>query len=158
MKIYIYLFFLFFLITCKNNSNKNLNIDKFYTEKGDWDAGRIPLIKPYEAIIANKDMGWGMNLDGKDGDTGFFNIKRVNVVNDIVLVYSINSIFHGNYVKQSWHIIIPKKHIEKGFESYQQYLDYLKKIGIETEPRLHDIDSVADYFENHDTINWNANY
>lgn len=139
---------------CLTSCRESKNVDRFYVEKGEWDTGRIPLIKPYEAMITSKDFGWGMNLDGKDGDTGFFNIKKVNVVNGIILVYNTNSILHGVDVKQSWHIIIPKKHIEKGFGNYTEYIDYLKEWGIETAPQLHNIDSIADYFEHHDMMNW----
>jgi hypothetical protein len=142
------------VITCLLACTDTSTIDKFYTEKGEWDSARLPFIKPYEAVITNKDFGWSMNLDGKDGDTGFFNIKKANIVDGIILIYSINSIFHGVDVKQSWHIIIPKKHIEKGFASYQEYRDYLNALGIKSEPILYDIEHIANYYEDHDTINW----
>lgn len=53
------LFFAFgFLLTnllwsCKNTRNKSATKDKFYTDKGSWDAVRIPLIKPYELLRLN---------------------------------------------------------------------------------------------------------
>ena len=144
------------VITCLLSCTGNSTVDKFYTEKGEWDSARLPFIKPYEAVIMNKDFGWGMNLDGKDGDTGFFNIKKANVVDGIILIYSVNSIFHGVDVKQSWHIIIPKKHIEKGFEIYQEYRNYLNSLDIKSEPILYDIEHVANYYEDHDTIDWKA--
>lgn len=97
-----------------------------------------------------------MNLDGKDGDTGFFNIKKANVVGGVMLIYSINSIFHGVDIKQSWHIIIPGKHIEKGFVSYQEYRDYLNVLGIKSEPILYNIEHIANYYDDHDTIDWKA--
>jgi hypothetical protein len=141
IKILIFLIILSFvascIISCKNKADKD--VDEFYTTKGEWDAGRIPFLKPYEAINATKESGWSMNLEGKDLDTGFPNIKKANVVNGIILLYSTNTILHGIDVKQSWHVIIPGKHIEKGFASHQEYFDYLKKIGIRIEPHLYDI-------------------
>jgi hypothetical protein len=158
IKILTFLFLLpvlmYFATSCKQKSIKNL--DHFYTDKGDWDAGRIPFIKPYEAINATKKFGWSINLKGEDFDTGFPNIKRANVIDSMILIYSTNTILHGIDVKQSWHIIIPKQSIEKGFASHQEYLHYLDSIGTRDEPQLHDIDSIADYFETHDTIDWKA--
>lgn len=156
MNIFSRLILVTFVITCLLSCTNTSAGDEFYTKKGEWDSGRIPFIKPYEAIITSKEFGWGMNLDGKDGDTGFFNIKKANVVDGIILIYSINSIFHGVNVKQSWHIIIPGKHIEKGFTSYKEYRDYLNALGIKSEPILYSIEHIAKYYEDHDTINWKA--
>ncbi|MEN0056874.1 MAG: hypothetical protein AAGC65_24560 [Mucilaginibacter sp.] len=142
--------------SCLHSSHKNPNTDTFYTEKGEWDSARLPFVKPYEAVIISKDLGWSMNLKGLDGDTGFQNIKKANVVNGVILLYGINSILHGVDVKQSWHIIIPAKQIEKGFANHQGYIDYLKNMGVKVEPELHNIDLIANYFEDHDTIDWKA--
>jgi len=142
--------------SCWRTSDKKVNVDKFYTQKGEWDSGRIPLIKPYEAVITSKEFGWFINLDGKDGDTGLPNISKVAVKRGVIYLYNINTILHGIDVKQSWHVIIPDKQIEKGFATHQEYSEYLSNIGIKEEPQLYDIKSVADYFENHDVIDWNV--
>lgn len=156
MKIFIRLIILTSVIACLLSCTNTSTGDRFYTEKGEWDSGRIPFIKPYEAIITSKELGWGMNLDGKDGDTGFFNIKKANVAGGIIFIYSVNSIFHGLDVKQSWHIIIPGKHLEKGFAGYHEYREYLNALGIKSEPILYDIEHIANYYEGHDTIDWKA--
>lgn len=101
-------------------------------------------------------MGWFMNLDGVDGDSGFQNIKKANVMDSVIFVYSVNSILHGVDIKESWHVIIPSKHIEKGFSDHQAYVGFLNKLGIQREPQLYDIDKIEHYFENHETIDWNA--
>lgn len=101
-------------------------------------------------------MGWFMNLVGVDGDAGFQNIKKANVVDSIIFVYSVNSILHGVDIKESWHIIIPGKHVEKGFSDHQAYVGFLNKLGIQKELKLYDIEEIEHYFENHETINWNA--
>lgn len=135
-------------------ADKNSKVDSFYTEKGGWDNGRIPLLKPYEAIMDNKKLGWGIGLDGADGDTGFGNIKSVNVVDSVILIYSKNSILHGIEVKQSWHVIVPSKGIEKGFDKHQDYTNYLNKLGFNQEPKLYNIENVASYFDKHDIVDW----
>lgn len=142
------------VLSCKNQSNKN--IDPFYTEMGEWDSARIPLLKPYEAVIVNKKHGWIINLEGFDGDTGFQNVKKANVIDSTILVYSTNTILHGIDVREAWHIIIPSKNIEKGFGSHQEYSKYLRSIGFKGEPKLHDIDAVAEYYERHEIIDWKA--
>lgn len=150
-KIIILCFVVSFFQAC---NNKNDSVDTFYTEKGGWDNGRIPLLKPYEAIIDNKELGWGIGLEGLDGDTGFGNIKSVNVIDSVILIYSENSILHGIDVKQSWHVIIPSKRIEKGFSKKLDYTNYLNELGLAQEPKLYDIEIVAGYFDKYDDIDW----
>ncbi|MEO3407135.1 hypothetical protein AAFN85_24675 [Mucilaginibacter sp. CAU 1740] len=142
------------LLCCSCGSNKKAAVDDFYTEKGEWDSARLPLVKPYEAIIVNKEAGWGMNLVGVDGDTGFFHIKKATVVNGVILVYYENDLLHGETVWKAWYVVIPAKKIEKGFSTHKQYTDYLDSIHIPKETPLHDIEAIADYYEYHDTIDW----
>lgn len=157
MKIFkIFAICIVFIAACTNKDNKGRDADSFYKEKGGWDAGRIPLIKPYEAIITNKNVGWGMGLEGLDGDTGFTNIKNINVIDGMILVYSVNSILHGIDTKETWHIIVPNKGIEKGFSNHQDYLNYLNKLGVTSEPNLINIDKVAKFFDKYDRVDWEA--
>ncbi|WP_146166539.1 hypothetical protein ABZR88_09495 [Mucilaginibacter yixingensis] len=145
------------LLACSCHSKNSTKVDKFYTDKGEWDSARLPLIKPYEAIIVSKESGWSVNLDGLDGDTGFQNTDKVNVLNGVILLHSVNSILHGvDSIKETWHIIVPAKHLEKGFATHADYSNYIKQLGIKQEPKLHDINLVAAYYEDHDIINWNA--
>ncbi|QTE39598.1 hypothetical protein J3L18_11225 [Mucilaginibacter gossypii] len=142
------------LFSCSGQSHKRSNIDEFYTAKGEWDSARLPFIKPYEAIIVTKESGWGMNLEGIDGDTGFSHIKKANVIDGVILVYYTNSILHGNYVKEGWYVVVPAKKIERVFSTHKKYLKYLESIHISAEPILYDIESIADYYEYHDIIDW----
>lgn len=144
-----------FLTSCLHRQNEHSNIDNFYKEKGEWDSGRIPLIKPYEAVITSKELGWFINLEGRDGDTGLPNINKVTVSQGIIFLYNTKTVLHGVEVKEAWHVIIPNKQIEKGFATYKEYVKYLNQLGIKVEPKLHDINLVAQYFENHDLMNWN---
>lgn len=142
------------VISCKNVAHKNMPVDNFYTEKGEWDSARIPVLKPYEAILLNKETGWFMNLKGDNGDSGFNNIKKITVTNDIILVYSVNSIFNGVEVKETWRIIVPKNGIETAFDKHEDYLSYLNKLGFTSEPHLAEVEKVADYFDRYDVIDW----
>lgn len=144
------------LVSCLHTSNKKLKVDIFYTEKGDGDMGRIPLLKPYEAVIATKDYGWCISLHGKYSGIGFCNIKKVAVLDTVLLVSTGNTILNGADVKESWHIIIPKNDFDKGFDNYRDYIAYLNTLGMKTEPMLYNIDSVASYFNDHDVIDWKA--
>jgi hypothetical protein len=86
MKItFLFLLIILSLFSCTRVSHKQSNVDKFYTDKGEWDSARLPFIKPYEAVIVTEESGWGMNLDGIDGDTGFFNIKKANIIRGVIL-------------------------------------------------------------------------
>ncbi|MES2111022.1 MAG: hypothetical protein V4577_19855 [Bacteroidota bacterium] len=143
-------------VGCFHASKQTSNTDDFYSKKGGWDPARIPFLKPYEAVKVGAPKSWFMNLDGVDGDTGFQNIKRAAVADSIIFVYSTNSVFQGIDTRETWHVIVPGKHIEKGFSSYRDYIGFLNKLGIQKEPHLYNIDSIADYFENHETIDWNA--
>ncbi|MBS7563637.1 hypothetical protein KHS38_04400 [Mucilaginibacter sp. Bleaf8] len=137
------------------NTKKNKNLDSFYTDGGEWDSARIPFIKPYEAIKSDDRYGWIMNLEGIDGDTGILNIQMAGIVNGTILLYSTNTILHGNDVKEAWYVIIPKQHLEKGFGSYRAYLSYLRALGFKNTPKLHNIRTIASYFDDHETIDWN---
>ncbi|GGH14911.1 hypothetical protein FAZ19_07060 [Sphingobacterium alkalisoli] len=132
-------------------------VDEFYTEKGEWDSARIPFIKPYEAVIVDEKYGWGMNLMALDGGTfSFTNIRKANIDNGFILVHTGNTLMLGVEVKESWWIVSPSLKIEKGFTDHPQYLAYLKKLGFKNEPKLHTIDVIANYYEDHDTMDWSA--
>jgi hypothetical protein len=137
--------------SCKSNLPKNVNVDKFYTDHGDWDDARIPFIKPYEAIELNGYEDWIMN---QENDSAIEHIKKANANNGVIFIYGGRTIFQGEYVNEAWHVIIPAKHIEKCFTSKWAYLDYLGSIGINKEPKLHDIDSLARYFGHNDYMDW----
>ncbi|WDF55238.1 hypothetical protein [Mucilaginibacter sp. KACC 22063] len=150
----LYLFILSLILTsCLQYSNKQSTTDSFYTEKGEWDSARIPLLKPYEAILTSKEFGWCVNLFG-NGDTGLPNTVKVAVKDDAIFLYNINTILDGKDEKQSWHIIIPSKRLEKGFSKYQDYKKYLNKLNIREEPKLFNIELVASYFDDHQVMSW----
>ncbi|GGH28875.1 hypothetical protein FAZ19_20160 [Sphingobacterium alkalisoli] len=132
-------------------------VDKFYTEKGEWDSARIPFIKPYEAVIYDRKYNWIMGLQALEGgDSSFSNIKSATVQDGFILAHTGSTLLMGVEVKESWWIVSPSLKIEKGFTDHLQYLAYLKKLGFKNEPKLHTMDIIANYYEDHDTMNWSA--
>jgi len=153
-KVFILLLALASLSACRQDSKPK--VDEFYTEKGEWDSARIPFTKPYEAIIVGEKYGWSMNLIAmEDGNSMLSHIRKATVLNGFVLVHTGSTLLMGVEVKESWWVVSPSHKIEKGFSNHQQYWDYLKTLGFKKEPRLHDMEIIASYYENHDTMDWN---
>jgi hypothetical protein len=136
-------------------SQEKKHEDPYYTDHGGWDAGRFPLIKPYEAICSNGTDNWYVQLtQNADGLFSAPGTKEIAIVNGTIFLHSINTILNYAEAKEAWFVLIPNKHIQKGFASRLGYQDYLYSIGIEHEPKLYPINKVAMYFGEHDTIDW----
>lgn len=141
------------LSACRQDSKHK--VDEFYTEKGEWDSARIPFIKPYEAVIVDERNGWGMNLQVLDGGTSSFtNIREANIKNGFILAHTGSTLLMGVEVKESWWIISPSRKIEKGFRNHQPYWAYLKTLGFKKEPPLREMQVIASYYEDHNTMDW----
>jgi len=154
-KVFGLLLLLVSLSACSQNSKHK--VDDFYTEHGEWDSARIPLIKPYEAVIVNEENGWVMNLEAlKGGDSMLSHIRKATVLNGFILVYTGSTLMMGVEIKESWWVVSPHRKIEKGFSDEKQYWAYLKTLGLKKNPRLHDIKVIASYYEDHSMIDWNA--
>ncbi|OOQ56488.1 hypothetical protein [Mucilaginibacter pedocola] len=146
----------FFLVTCHfaDRTTHPKGIDKFYLNRGDWDDFEIPLIKPYKAIQLNGFKNWSMNLE-VDGVGSVDSIKQVNVVNNAIILRSIKTYYqHREPDREVWTVVIPSKKIEEEFLTHREYVAYLKKNGFTNEPRLLDIERVADYAADYDIIDW----
>jgi hypothetical protein len=126
----------------------------FDTRRAGYDYIRIPFIKPYEAIQLNNMAEWRMNFFKETLSSSAVNIKRVNVINQIILLYCQQANLNGIKVDQAWFVIVPAQHIEQGFSNHGDYIDFLKKIGVIVEPKLYDINSISKYFNDHFPINW----
>jgi hypothetical protein len=129
--------------------------DSYYTDHGDWDDVRFPLIKPYEAICLNGSKDWYVQLT--QGSEGLFSApgtKEIAIVDSVIFLHSTNTILNYTDAKEAWFILIPKKHIEKGFAGFFEYQDYLHSLGFEHEPKLYPMDKVSQYFGDHDIIDW----
>ena len=153
-KVFGLLLLLTLLSACKQDSKHK--VDEFYTEKGEWDSARIPFVKPYEAIIVGKEYGWCMNLIGiEDGNSMLSHIRKATVVSGFVLIQTDSTLLKGVEVKQSWWVVSPSRKIEKGFSDHQKYFTFLKALKFKKEPRLHDMEVIASFYEDHDTMDWN---
>lgn len=152
-KVFGLLLLITLLSACRQYSKPK--VDVFYTEKGEWDSARIPFIKPYEAIIFGKKDGWGMGLMALNGgDSMIGHIREATVVNGFILVHSGSTLLMGNEINESWWVVSPSRKIEKGFSDHWQYWIYLKNLGFIKEPRLHDMNVIASYYEDHETMVW----
>lgn len=154
-KVFRLLFLLISLSACWQDSKHK--VDEFYTEKGEWDSARIPFIKPYEAVIFGEKDGWCMNLILlQEGNFMLSHIRNASVENGFILAHTGSTLMMGVEVEESWWVVSPSHKIEKGFTNHQQYWAYLKTLGFKNEPRLHDIEVIASYYEDHDTMDWSA--
>lgn len=100
LRVFGLLLLLTSLSACKQQSKHK--VDKFYTEKGEWDFARIPFIKPYEAVKVDEKYGWGMNLIVVDGgDSSFTNIKNATVQNGFILAHTESTLLIGVEIKES---------------------------------------------------------
>ena len=148
------LFILFFcLCSCLR---KGIHSDTYYTDHGDWGDVRFPLIKPYEALRLNGD-GQAWIIQTTSDSKSFFlapGAREVIIADSIVFIHSVNTILNGLTFKEAWFVLIPGKHIENGFGTYKAYQTYLHDLHIDHEPKLFEMDKVARYFGDHDTIDW----
>ena len=153
----VFRLFLLFASLSACSENSKHKVDGFYTEHGEWDSARIPFIKPYEGVIVNEENGWVMNLKAlKGGDSMLSHIRKATVFNGFILVHTGSTLMMGVEIKESWWVVSPSRKIEEGFSDEKQYWDYLKMLGFKKKPRLHDIRVIASYYEDHDTMDWDA--
>ena len=136
------------------NAPTKEEIDKgFYKDKGALDMGRIPLIKPFEAVTTENN-NWILRADD---DSVLFTVpgaREVRVIHQEILVHSLNTIINYAPAKEGWFVIIPKTHFSKGFATHKEYLDQLRHEGFNKEPLLYDINKIFSYFDKNDTVTW----
>jgi hypothetical protein len=142
-------------LTIFSCGNKKQNVDEYYTDHGDWDSVRFPIVKPYEAICLNGSHDWIVQtLQDSESFFSAPSTRKMNVVNKVIFLYATNTLLDGQKAKEAWFILIPGKHLEKGFATHREYVNYLRSIGVDNEPKLYDMDQVSQYFGSHDTIDW----
>ena len=152
--VYTY-FFMSLLFGCKN-ANKNKTEDKFYTNKSSsWDASRIPLIKPYEMIKLNGINEWDMNLVEVPGSVS--NIKEINVIQNTIAIHAGETYCNNTKVQEAWFVIIPEKHIEKGFEKKEDFDKYFSSLQI-NEPKLYNVDKISADYNKSRKIDWQKGF
>jgi hypothetical protein len=125
-----------FLSAC--NVIAYLNEDSFYTDGGDFDLARFPLIKPYEVErLSDDDAGWwiGFQLPPEERNIdygGIRNVSKIAIEDEIILAYTPYTNPTVNRVYFHWFVIIPKEKIETGFEKESDFQDYIQQHDIES--------------------------
>jgi hypothetical protein len=122
--IFFYSLLLFSSCNIKNDklSSSKISRDKFYTDQGDWDDRRIPLLKPYELIRLKGDSQWIMPLYTTSINVSITNVMEVNVLDSIIIIHSGETDFIGGMTpKEAWFIILPNTKIEKGFTKRRDF-------------------------------------
>jgi hypothetical protein len=139
---------------CKNVIKHNSVKDKFYTDRGSWDAARIPLIKPYELLRLNGSEEWTMNLEAPGSVS---NIKEINVSGNVIVIHAGQTYCNNIEVSEAWFIIIPNKHIEKGFDNIQDFDKHLASLG-NKDRKLHDVKKVYEVFNSKGKVDWDVDF
>lgn len=137
----------------KNESKKDLATEPFYERDAGWDYMRIPLIKPYEAIKLKGSNSWNIKLHALKLQMSISNVKKVDVVKNVIVAYADSTLLKGEEVPEAWFVIIPDQQIEKGFSKKEDLIDYLSTYNID-EISLHDIDKISDLFVEKWPIKW----
>ncbi|MEO3404026.1 hypothetical protein AAFN85_08995 [Mucilaginibacter sp. CAU 1740] len=142
------------LISCSNSSKPHT--DPFYTDKSDFDMSRVPLVKPYLVINIPPSNNWIIQTE--DTDTSFCmgtipGTKYINLVDSAIFAYSKNTIIDGQAAKEGWFVVVPQKHILRGFKTRKEYLNYLDTIKLK-DPKMYRIEEVFHYFVDNDALDW----
>jgi hypothetical protein len=121
----------------------------FYKNYGDFGAAYIPLVEPYKAVKIFKGVNskykenWQIDLivspDKKELYYYLYipNVTEISVEKKVIMAYSPDSISltdHAKSVGQKilyWFVIVPDKNIETGFETEEEFLNYIHTLGIE---------------------------
>ena len=105
--------------------------DGFYTDPGDWDDSRIPLIRPYELIKLKGQKDWGISLQTPMIDVAIHNVDSVNVIDSVIIVHSGETNLRGGVqVKQAWFVLLPGMKEENGYAENEQFVEKLTSLHI----------------------------
>lgn len=152
MKIFTFLILLIVACSCNHTNFKG---DDFYLDKGGFDMARIPLIKPYQATTPSTNPNWIVaSVDTNSVPLTIPGTREVKVLDSLILVHSVNTTLNYQPVKEAWFVIIPKKDLLKGFESHENYVAYILRLGLKHEPQLINMERVFSHFDDNDTLDW----
>jgi hypothetical protein len=150
------------LCSCRIYQFRHHNSEPFYSNYSDGDAIRFPLLKPYEAVKADEQVGWTINLPISPYENGIPNYldiyhpEKVSVKNDVIMVYTtykpIDILTLGEKVLY-WFVLLPDEKKEIGFDSETDFLAFIQKYGIDS-PEWQDMDSVFQQFYKTGCLEW----
>jgi hypothetical protein len=132
-------------------------VDRFYTDQGEFDMSRFPLIKPYEAVTLVPPVEPGWFISPEDSDTSAYQnisgVKGLNKIDTIIFAYAENTFIEGQRAKKGWFLLIPKNQKLMEFSTEKKYLKYLDSLGIKP-PKLFNPDRVLQHYFSKDTLDW----
>ena len=120
---------------CLLFSSRFSSNDPFYRGTGELDFLRFPLVKPYDAIKGDENHGWSIDFweSPFTRETYYSQIKgveKIAVVGEVIFVYSPYKEESAEGLKKSlqyWFVLDSRNGIEKGFETEDEFLEYIKK-------------------------------
>jgi len=131
-----------FIVSCHETVDQKQKANKFDTDKGDFDMGRFPLIKPWEATAPGHSGCIVSSIDTNSVPVTIPGTKQVRVVDSVIYVHAVNTDLNYQQVKEGWFIIIPKKHLFKGFKTHWEYLACMNSLKLKKEPELYNAGKV----------------
>jgi hypothetical protein len=118
--------------------------DPFYGKGSGWDYVRFPLIKPYYAISSSGDAAWIIHLENERPLSkvpflfDIVGVEKISVTRNVIMAYTPNDTKYGydeqNKQELHWFILIPDEHLEIGFETENEFLDYIRQNNL-SEPK-----------------------
>lgn len=128
-KLLITFFTIILFNNCWNGKNRNVE-DSFYTNTGEWDLRRIPLIAPLELTSTDKAT-WGIKSFPEGYDTKLHSIGNIKMISYIdekyFLIRSIGSTsIKGHEYQQAWYTIDLNSKKFEAFVDYKALCDSLK--------------------------------
>ncbi len=136
-------------------SHEQPSATAFFESPGGLDYKRIALIAPYQAIDIG-DGRWSVALqtDSIRYYDSVNDITKLNVISGTVIVtYSSDTLFAGEHVSELWFVIIPGLNVERGFTERDEFLDYLKSMGID-DPGLVSASALYEELVNQGYLEW----
>lgn len=123
--------------------------DPFYSTCGGWDYIRVPLLKPYAAILVDPEIEtntWTVDLLGP----GTYSVKRVSVRDSIVYLHcgkidekNDSTTIGVKNVPTAWYILDVRNKNEMVFSDFNKFNLYINKNNYPL-PKWYFLDSIRD--------------
>ena len=138
------------------------NRDPFYRDNGGWDSVRIPLIKPYYAILIKGDRNWQIPLFANVSSKDIYyyitlhHVEKIAVESSILMVYTpyIENVDASIGQKVlHWFVFVPDKNLETGFDNEADFLKYIQNYDVQV-PAWEFPDSIYKQFIKTGCLDW----
>ncbi len=145
------------LLSCRSSSPKKVrHSDPFYNDTGEGKFLVVPLIKPYRVVTdEGAGIGWQMDFQEKyRASVGILSIEKIAVEKGVIMIFAPTtpeiSLSNSSW---DWIVIIPDQKIEEGFEYEKDFLNYIRRYGIE-KPNWIDPLEAFKQFESTGCLEW----